>query len=199
MHPSRTLTALLLTGIAAVTITACGDDDNDIAGETTTTATAGAEEVINPCSPDAPPEETALEGEPPADGATIHDIRAVEYQFEDVPDTLPAGPHGFRLIGAGEEFHELALVRVEDDRPIEELFDLPEAEQETAIPYLGGVTACPGTTSEALGAELEPGRYALICFIPVGTTPDLHGDDLLAAYEHAPHFTEGMLAEIIVE
>ena len=165
-----------------MTITACGDDD-DIASETTTTT--GAEEVVNPCSPDAPPEETALEGEPPVAGASIHDIRAVEYRFEDVPETLPAGPHGFRLIGAGEEFHELALVRVEDDRPIEELLDLSEAEQETAILYLGGVTACPGTTSEALGAELEPGRYALICFIPVGTTPGLRGDDLLAAYEHA--------------
>lgn len=196
MQPSRTLTAFLLAGIAAVTITACGDD-GDIAEEATTTT--GTEEDVNPCSPDAPPEETALEGESPTAGATIHDIRAVEYRFEDVPETLAAGQHGFRLIGAGEEFHELALVRVEDDRLIEELLDLPESEQETAIPYLGGVTACPGTTSEALGAELEPGRYALLCFVPVGTTPDLRSDYLLAAYENAPHFTEGMLAEITVE
>lgn len=191
--------ALLLAAVASFAVAACGNDDPAAGGATTTTAAQETEEAVNPCSPEAPPEETALEGEPPAAGATIHDIRAVEYRFEDVPKTLPAGPHGFRVVGAGAEFHELALVRVEDDRPIEELLDLPEEEQEKAIPYLGGVTACPGKTSEALGAELSPGRYAFICFVPVGTTPDLRGADLLAAYEHAPHFAEGMVAEITVE
>lgn len=193
MHRPRTLAALLLAGVV-VTAT-CGDVDTVDKASTPTVA----QQDVNPCSPDATPEETALEGGPPVEGATIHDIRAVEYRFDGVPETITAGPHGFRLIGAGEELHELALVRVGDDRPIDDLLNLPEPEQQTAIPYLGGVTACPGTTSEPLGAELEPGRYALLCFVPVGTTPDLRGDDLLEAYEHAPHYTEGMIAEIVVE
>ncbi len=174
---------------------ACGDDDKKAASPPTTVG-----ETINPCSPEADPEETALEGDAAPVGATIHHIRGLEYRFDGVPQRLPAGPHGFRLVGAGAEFHEMALVRVESDRPVTELLDLPEKEQEKVIPYLGGVTACPGTTSaEAVGGNLTPGRYALVCFIPVGTTPDLRGADLLAAYEHAPHFTEGMIAEFTVE
>ncbi|MBA2281914.1 MAG: hypothetical protein H0W25_11890 [Acidimicrobiia bacterium] len=184
-------------------LAACGDGGSSTA--TTSEAddvAAGAEEEaeVNPCSPEAPAEETALEGEPAAPGAPITDVVAVDYAFEGVPETLPSGEHGFTLSGTGDEFHELALVRVDDDRPVEEIFDLPESEQEAISEYLGGITACPGETSaEPLGASLEPGRYVLVCFVPVGTTPDLRGDALPAAYENPPHFTEGMVAELTVE
>lgn len=184
---------ILFSGVAIV---GCGDDDPPPSAS----GDDAAEEEVNPCSPDAPAEATALEGEPAAEGAPITDVVGVEYRFEDVPTTLPAGPHGFRLIGEGDEFHELALIRVNDDRPIETLLELPEDEQEEVTEYIGGLTACPGETSEeALGVTLEPGRYALVCFVPVGTTPDLTGDELLAAYENPSHLIEGMSAEIVVE
>lgn len=199
-------TVLVAAGLFA-SLAACGDDDptpSATADATTTsppTSAAGsADEEIKPCSSEAPAEAVGLEGDPAEPGAPIVDVVAVEYAFEGVPATLPAGPHGFRLIGEGEEFHELALLRVDDERPIAELLELPEEEQEEVSTYIGGITACPQETSpEALGATLTPGRYALVCFVPVGTTPELRGDDLLAAYENAPHFAEGMVAELTVE
>ncbi len=191
---------LLVACFAGMLAVACGDDNPPSANGSVTTVAEGEAEEINPCSPEAPPEETALEGDPVAVGAPITDIVATEYRFDEVPATLPAGPHGFRLIGEGEEFHELALIRVDDDRPVVDLLELSEDEQEEATTYIGGVTACPGKTSpEALGVDLEPGRYTLLCFVPVGTSPDLEGDDLLDAYENDPHFTEGMVAEFTVE
>lgn len=198
-------TVLVAAGLFA-SLAACGDDDPTPSATAEATATSPptsasepADEEINPCSPEAPDEAVGLEGDPAEPGAPVIDVVAVEYAFEGVPATLPAGPHGFRLIGEGEEFHELALVRVDDERPLAELLELPEDEQEEVTTYVGGVTACPQETSpEPLGADLTPGRYALLCFVPVGTTPDLEGDDLLAAYENAPHFVEGMVAEFSV-
>jgi hypothetical protein len=153
----------------------------------------------NPCGPDADEEGSAVEGSKAPEDATIHDVTAVEYEFQGAPTRLAAGPHGFRLVSAGEEFHELALVRVDSDQPVSDLLELPEDEQAKVMPYIGGVTACPGETSpDAVGGFLQPGRYALLCFVPTGTRPDLRGKDLLAAYENPPHFTHGMVAEILV-
>jgi len=54
---------------------------------------------------------------------------------------------------------------------------LPEEEQEKVAEYLGGSVACPGKEAEALGLNLEQGRYSMICFIPVGLTPDVRKED----------------------
>ena len=177
----------------------CADDSKPNANSSTEAA-ATEDEPVNPCAPEADAEGTAVEGSKAPGDAVIHDITAVEYEFQGAPSRLPAGPHGFRLRSAGTEFHELALVRVESDRPVTELLELSEEEQEKAMPYVGGVTACPGATSpEAVGGVLEPGRYALLCFVPVGTTPQLRGKELLQAYENEPHLAHGMVAEITVE
>lgn len=184
----RTPFMILLLTATITGLAGCGAD-----------GAGSSDAAINPCSPEAPPEEIALEGSPAADGATLHDVVAVEYAFTGVPSTLPPGPHGFRLSTEGEELHELALVRLDDDRPLDVLLDLPEDEQEGVVEYIGGVAACPGTTSpEPLGADLEPGRYALVCYVPVGTTPDLRGDELLEAYENPPHYARGMTTEVTV-
>ncbi|MEQ9161428.1 MAG: hypothetical protein RLN74_01900, partial [Ilumatobacter fluminis] len=57
------------------------------------------------------------------------------------------------------------------------------------------------------GTLSEPGRYVLMCFIPIGADPD----EYLAAVAAAgggkpdgvaggpPHFTAGMYAELVVE
>jgi hypothetical protein len=48
---------------------------------------------------------------------------------------------------------------------------------------------------------LEPGRYAMVCFIPVGFTPEVAAEAAASGTEPegAPHFTEGMIAEFTVE
>ena len=185
---------------AGITLASASCDESKPKDDAAASAPSTEEEPVNPCAPGADEEGSAVEGSKAPEGATIHDITAVEYEFRAAPAHLAPGPHGFRLVSAGKEFHELALVRVESDRPVSELLELSEKEQEKLLPYIGGVTACPGKTSQdAVGGVLAPGRYALLCFVPVGTTADLRGKALLAAYEHAPHFTHGMVAEILVD
>ena len=50
----------------------------------------------------------------------------------------------------------------------------------------------PPGESDTTFMELEPGRYAAVCFIPQGTTQDTEGSG-------PPHHTLGMLGELTVE
>jgi hypothetical protein len=107
--------------------------------------------------------------------------------------------------------HELIAVRVPDgeDRSVSELMELPDAELEAIFgsgPPATVLLAPPGGEQvDALGdgTLAEPGRYALVCFIPTGVDPD----EYLAASGEGPpviegagppHVTAGMFAELEV-
>jgi hypothetical protein len=47
-------------------------------------------------------------------------------------------------------------------------------------------------------AELDPGRYVAICFVPVGATPEAL-ESGAPLDEEDSHFMHGMLAELTVE
>ena len=116
------------------------------------------------------------------------DVTAVEYSFQGIPETLPAGPVSFELANEGKEPHELVVLSINEDvtQPFEQILRLPEKQARTMARPVGGTFAEPGG-SEPLVAELEPGRYGVACFIPVGgkeTGP--------------PHATRGMFAEFTV-
>ena len=156
------------------------------------------------------------------------EVTAVDYAFEGLPETIEAQTTGFALTNGGGEVHELAVMRINDgvDQSIEELLELPEEEAETMVEFVGGVFAEPGEGDTAF-LRLEPGRYAALCFLPVGSTsmevleqaeaaaseaPSAPaGDAPTAAASPAPgasegqpqlgppHFTQGMTAEFTVE
>ena len=73
-----------------------------------------------------------------------------------------------------------------ETRSFEELFALPEEEAGDAVTFTAATFSPIGETTYAV-ADLEPGQYAAVCFIPVG-----------GAEDGPPHFTEGMLAEFEV-
>ena len=73
-----------------------------------------------------------------------------------------------------------------ETRSFEELFSLSEEEAGDAVQFTTATYSPIGATTYAF-AELEPGSYATVCFIPVG-----------GAEDGPPHFTEGMLAEFEV-
>ncbi len=125
------------------------------------------------------------------------DVTGTEYAFEGVPETLGAGQTAFAFANDGSELHELALFRINDDAEgtFEELLQLPEEEAMTMGTPVGFAFAAPGE-ADSLFLDLEPGRYGLVCFLPVGSTPD---SDEEAIAENPPHFTQGMLAEFTVE
>jgi hypothetical protein len=129
-------------------------------------------------------------------GGVVHDgcgfaqqeVTGVEYEFQGIPDTIDAGTTSFSFTNGGTEEHEMVMFRRADGetRSFEELLALPEDEAESAVEFQAATFSPIGATTYAI-ADLEPGTYATICFIPVG-----------GAEDGPPHFTEGMLREFEV-
>jgi hypothetical protein len=117
------------------------------------------------------------------------DVKAKDYAFE-APDTIDAGSVAFSFTNTSTaEDHEMALLQKADgvDLTWDELLNLPEEEARTKTKFVGATFAPPGGEGSTL-ATLEPGAYAMVCFIPVGS-----GED------GPPHFTQGMIHEFTVE
>lgn len=115
-------------------------------------------------------------------GAHTVGISGVDYAFEGAPDELDAGLVSIRFTNDGNEEHELVLMRRADgvDESLEELLALPQEEAMSKLEMKAVTFAPPGGESYT-AAELDPGTYFLICFIPVGGGP-----------EGEPHFAHGM-------
>lgn len=126
-------------------------------------------------------------------------ITGVDYAFEGVPGSFQAGTVAIEFENQGDEVHEMAFIRINDDvdESIEELLELPEEEAMQKTQFVGAAFAAPGETDVTF-VDLAPGNYAVLCFIPVGTT-SLEALEVDAPPEGPPHFTQGMLAEFTVE
>ncbi len=116
------------------------------------------------------------------------DVTAIEYSFQGIPETLPAGPVSFEFANEGKEPHEFALFALNENvtEPFAQILRLPERQAMTKGRPVGGTFAEPGG-SEYLVADLEPGRYGVACFVPVG-----------GGEEGPPHATRGMFDEFTV-
>ncbi len=202
-------TGRLITVLAAASmlVAACGDDD-----ETSTEDTSAPAETDDATTTTEEPADEEAESE----GETI-EVTAVDYGFEGLPDRIDAGTRLTLVNESSVEIHELVAIRVpdEEERPVDELVTLPEAELDAifgAGPPALVVLSPPGASAEEAipalgdGTFTEPGRYVVVCFIPVGADPEAY----LAAAEAAsdgppeveggpPHVTEGMFGEFIVE
>jgi hypothetical protein len=120
---------------------------------------------------------------------TTVDVEGRDYAFE-APDTIEAGTTAFAFTNASDkEAHEMLIMRRADGvtESFEEIFSLPEEEAESKAEFVTATFAEPGGEGSAL-VDLEPGEYAMVCFVPVG-----------GGEEGPPHLTEGMLHEFQVE
>jgi hypothetical protein len=169
--------ALVVVALAAA---ACGDD----AADPTTTTAAAAGEV---------------------------EVTAVDYGYVGLPERIAAGTTLTLVNDSSEELHEIVAIRLPDDetRSVAELVQDPEALAGLFPLVVAVVIAPPNASGFAVvgtGELAEPGRYAIICAIPVGADPDEY---LAAAAESEggppdvpggpPHFVVGMFAEMVVE
>ncbi len=180
---------LLLT-VAAV-LPACGSDGSDAVKETKPTTTVAQAEPTTTVA---------------ADGTIT--VTAVDFDYRDLPDTVPAGTT-FKLVNdSEEELHEFVAFRLPDDeeRSVDELIELPEAELQGIFgdgPPATVLLAKPGGPQIAAvgdGTLSEPGRYLVACSIPVGADPDeLLASDGPPPAGGVPHFHKGMYAELTVE
>jgi hypothetical protein len=108
-------------------------------------------------------------------------VRVVGRDFSfDAPDVLPAGLTEFRFLNKGPSLHHMALLKLAGAKTVDDVraaFAKP-GPMPAWIKEVGGPNAgAPGVESNAT-LMLEPGNYALICFVDLGGPP---------------HFTKGML------
>lgn len=123
------------------------------------------------------------------------DVAAVDYAFEGVPETIAPGTVTFEFSNEGNEMHEMLMVRYKDpSTTIEDLMKLSDQEAQKAIDFLGASFGPPGTT-DVENKELTPGKYALLCFVPVGST----SEKAARKADGPPHVARGMSAEFTVE
>lgn len=122
------------------------------------------------------------------------DVTAKEYAFDGVPAELEAGVTSFEFANEGTELHEMITFRKNDG--VEESFDdilaLGEEASQSKITFVGAAFGAPGEEGVYAVADLTPGEYLAICFIPVGTV------DEETEAEGPPHFTQGMKHEFTV-
>lgn len=182
MNRVRLFTAALALGAL---VTACGGADTAAPADTQAPATTEAGNVI--------------------------EVTAVDFGFENLPETIPAGTTLTLDNESPVELHELVAVRLPDDdeRTVEELVASPE-DLAAYFPSVTTVVIAPpgeaGVAVEGTGRLDEPGRYAIICAIPTGADP---AEYMEAAAEAKggppeveggpPHFVHGMFAEVTVE
>jgi hypothetical protein len=126
------------------------------------------------------------------------DVTATNYRFDGIPETVPAGTTVLNFINDGTEFHEIHLAQlpVGEDRSVEQLLSLPE-DQQPDTADTASVVAPPGTRTYVT-AELDPGRYVALCFVPVGATLEAMQSGA-PLNEEDSHLMHGMVAEFTVE
>ena len=177
--------------IAVLSLAACGDDDDE-------TGSGSGTEVTDDTEAEA--------------GATI-EVTAIDYGYEDLPDTIEAGSKLSLTNSSDKEAHELVAILIPEgeERSVEELVALPEdeidavfgsAEPATVILAAPGQTDQPGAVVGD-GTITEPGRYAVVCFLPVGGDPavvlDPNAEGPPDTGDAPPHASQGMFGELTVE
>lgn len=165
---ARVLLAMMAT--AALVLGACGSEGEEPIG-----AGGGGGTT---------PSQEATEAEPTEAEPTEETVTGKEYEF-DAPDTLAAGEVTLNFENAGKEPHEMLVFQINDESTVEELLKLPQKEAMKHITQVGSTFAKPGESAEnPVIADLEAGRYAMVCFIP--------------APDKEPHAFKGMFAEFEV-
>jgi hypothetical protein len=157
-----------------------------LAGILTTAAESGSDPTEDPAFTEniQPIDEVALA----ECGYEVVEVTAVDYRFDGLPETLEAGTVGFKMTNEGAEPHVMLLFRYNDGdtTTLDELLAMPEDEAGQHVTMAGAAFAEPGEWGAGF-AELEPGRYAAVCPIPMGGTDS-----------GPPHFMEGMATEFEV-
>ena len=180
----------IVTGLAlGLLLAACGSADSP--ATTTPTTTTMAATTTTAATP------------------SVVEVEALDYGFAGLPDTAAAGTEFTLLNTSDGELHELVAIRLPDDetRSVADLVADPDALR-AYFPNVATVVIAPpnemGFPVEGTGVLSEPGRYAIICAIPVGADP---AEYMAAAAESEgppqveggpPHFVEGMFGEVTI-
>jgi hypothetical protein len=100
----------------------------------------------------------------------VVNITASEYKF-DAPDSIPAGLTSFTLTDSGKEIHHASLMKLDSGKTLADLENgiknmKPGAPPPGWVIPVGGPNAVAPTGSTALTMVMDPGTYAIVCFVP---------------------------------
>ena len=159
MASATTIVGLVVTSVAAVTIAASSSNYLAASNKEPSITLSGAK-------------------------ARVVRVTGEDFKF-DAPDTIPAGLSEFRFLNKGPALHHMAILKLASGKSVDDLVGalakpgpLPSWVRE-----MGGPNAsAPGEEGNAT-LTLEPGSYALICFVDIGGPP---------------HFAKGMVKPLQV-
>lgn len=123
------------------------------------------------------------------------DAVATDYAFSGIEESYEPGPLSIDLTNAGDEVHELLVLKVKDgvEETAEELIQLSEEEAFAKVDFAGAIDPIAPGDDDYVVIDLEPGRYVVSCFLPEGAVDMDHLDA-----EGMPHALSGMVAELTV-
>jgi len=127
---------------------------------------------------------TASAPSKPVVKARVVTVTGKDFKF-DAPDEIPAGLTEFRFLNKGPSIHHMQLLKLTNGKTYSDLITALKIQGPPPrwIKEVGGPNApAPGMESNAT-LMLEPGNYAIICFVDIGG---------------APHFTKGMVRPLKV-
>jgi hypothetical protein len=116
--------------------------------------------------------------------ARVVTVTGKDFKF-DAPDEIPAGLTEFRFLNKGPAIHHMQILRLTKGKTFSDLRTAlaRQGPPPTWMKEVGGPNApAPGMESNAT-LMMEPGNYAIICFVDIGG---------------APHFTKGMVRPLKV-
>lgn len=139
--------------------------------------------VFGACSREGAATKAESKASPPAaaGGENTVTITATDYAFQ-LPAQIPAGVVTFKLVSRAKELHHAVVVRLDQGKTLDDMrqaLKQPGPPPAWAHPVGGPNPPNPTGESEAT-LTLQPGRYAVICFVPTASG--------------VPHFAKGMLA-----
>jgi uncharacterized cupredoxin-like copper-binding protein len=116
--------------------------------------------------------------------ARVVTLTATDFAFT-APERIPAGATTFHLVNHGKELHHGQIIKLQNGKT---MADVAQALKQPGIPswvkFVGGPNAVPPGKESSATEVLEPGNYALLCFV--------YGADKV------PHAAKGMVKPLEV-
>jgi hypothetical protein len=112
-------------------------------------------------------------------GAAALTVTGTEYKFE-TSGTASPGATNITFKNGGKEVHHVQLLHIAQGKTMQDVAAALQAGDLTKVPgkFEGGVGQVAPGGEGVLEANLSPGTYAMLCFVP--------------AADGAPHFVKGM-------
>ena len=175
---------------ALALLTLIGGASNTTDGHLIVDLKPGTHAVVN-FGETGPQMATFTAGEPSGATAPAPDVTVdlVDFNFA-IPAEISAGPKVWQINNKGEQWHEMAIVKLSEGATVDDVLAMIQSGEEPAGPPPFEDVAfwspnSPGETGYVTW-DLPAGEYTVLCFLP-----DLAGD-------FSPHAAHGMVAQLKV-